>query len=189
MALLDNLLPSFASDRVAVFTQDFTQVFPGARPVKAVVKEEAKTMDHPLETGATTTDHRIILPIEIELSMIVTSADYQDVYRQIKQFYLNATLLVVQTKSGVYQNQLISGLPHEEDPAQFEALIIALKMKQVQFATTAYSLVARAPSNASKVNRGTVQGATTTKNVPSTAFQTYSGINQKLTIFNGAGVA
>jgi hypothetical protein len=156
-SILDTLIPQFASDSVAVYSQDFTQVFPRARAIKAVVKEEAKVMEHPVESGAIITDHRIILPIEIELSMILQSADYQDTYRAIKQFYLNATLLVVQTKSGVYTNQLIASMPHEEDPEQYDALVLALKLKQVQIVTEQFKLTPKAPANRSTVNRGTQQ--------------------------------
>ena len=158
---LDVLLPTKAYDLVAVFDQDFNRVFPNAKAIKAVVKEEAKVMEHPLENGATIVDHRIILPVEIELSVILQFADYQDTYNQIKQFYLNGTLLVVQTKSGVYHNQLIAAMPHEENPDMFDALAIALKLQQAQFATTTNSFANKNPSQASTVNRGNQQPKTT----------------------------
>lgn len=155
--LIETLLPQAARDVVAVFTQDFTQVFPRARAIKAVVKEEAKVMEHPVETGAIITDHRIILPVEIELSLILLAGDYADTYRQIRSYYLNSTLLVVQTRSGVYQNQMIQGMPHEEDPEQQNVLALALKMKQVQFATAVYGVVPRHPKNSKTVQRGVQQ--------------------------------
>lgn len=165
--IIDNLLPSAAIDYVAVFTQDFTQVFTKARAIKAVVKEQAKVMEHPVESGAIITDHRIILPVEIELSLILQAPDYQDVYKTIRQFYLNGTLLVVQTRSGIYENQLISGMPHEEDPAQYNALAIALSLKQVQFVTAQFGVVPKNPKNSNTVDRGTQQG--TTANGPKTS--------------------
>lgn len=160
--ILATLIPQLAIDVVAVFTQDFTQVFPKARPLKAVVKEEAKVMEHPVETGAIITDHRIILPVEIELSMMLNSVDYQDVYREIRSYYLQSTLLVVQTKSGVYENQLIASMPHEEDPDQYGVLTLALKLKQVQFVTAKYGVVPRSPKHAAAVPRGTQEPKPTT---------------------------
>jgi hypothetical protein len=157
---LDVLLPTKAYDQVAVFDQDFNQVFPRARPIKAIVKEEAKVMEHPLETGATIVDHRIILPIEIELSLVLQFADYQDAYNQIKQFYLNATLLIVQTKSGVYPNLLIAAMPHEETPEMYDALAVSLKLQEAQFATTTNQFANKNPSQASTVNRGNQQPLT-----------------------------
>ena len=157
--IFDTLLPQFAVDIVAIFTQDFTQVLSTARPIKAVVKEEAKVMEHPVESGAIITDHRIILPVEIELSMLLTALDYQDTYREIRSFYLNGTLLVVQTKTGIYENQLIASMPHEEDPEQFNIIPLALKLKQVQFVTAKYGVVPRNSKHATRVPRGTQDAA------------------------------
>lgn len=158
VAIIDNLLPSFATDVVAVFTQDYTQVFREARAIKAVVKEQSKVMEHPVESGAVITDHRIILPTEIDLSLILSSVNYQSVYNVIKQYYLNATLLVVQTRSGVYTNQLITALPHEEDPTMYAALTVALSLKQVIIVTAQYGVVPKNPKNNNRVNRGIQQG-------------------------------
>lgn len=157
MGLPRQLFPSQTRDTVGVFTQDFNQVFRLARPIKAVVKEQAKVMEHPLETGATITDHRIIQPIEIELSLVIPSTAYLGVYEQIKQLYLNATLLIVQTKSGVYANQLISSLPHEENPETFNVLTMALTLKQVIFANTQTVNGVKNPRNSISSDRGTQQ--------------------------------
>lgn len=162
LTTLSTLIPTYATDQVGVFTADFTQVFTPARAIKAVVKEQSKVMEHPIETGAIISDHRIILPVEIDLSLILASSNYQDVYAQIRQFYLNATLLTVQTKVGIYQNQLIQSLPHEEDPAMFNAITIALSLKQIVFVTAQYGIVPRFPSNSNTVNRGTQQSTPAT---------------------------
>lgn len=157
--IFTSLFPSAYNDAVAVFTQDFMQIFRHARAIKATVKEQAKVMEQPIETGAIITDHRIILPIEVELSMILTSPYYEDTYKSIREYYLNGTLLVVQTKAGVYSNLLISSIPHEEDPAQFNALSLALSLKEVLYVTPQYNIVPRRPHNSNTVNRGTQQGS------------------------------
>lgn len=169
MSFLRNLFPYHpAVDQVAVFDQDFNQLFISARALKAVVKENSKAMEHPLETGAVTTDHRIQMPIEIELSLLLASADYQEVYNQIKQFYNSGALLVVFTKAAVYENQLITDMPHEEDPDLFNALTVALKLKQVLIVS---SLSGRAtplkPADTSTVDRGIQQ--TQDEGAPSSA--------------------
>lgn len=156
--IINTLLPTFAFDSVAVFTQDFTQLFKSARPIKAVIKEQAKVMEHPVENGATITDHRIILPIEIELSLILASEDYQSVYNNIKQYYLNATLLTIQTRSGIYQNQLIASMPHEEDPSQYNVLTIALSLKEVIFVSAQYTTLPKNKGDNSTVKTGEQQG-------------------------------
>jgi len=169
--ILSNLSSAFAADSVAVFTQDFDQVFKSARALKAVIKENSRVMDHPLENGSMITDHRIILPIEIELTLILSSLDYQDVYKTIKQFYTNGTLLIVQTKSDIYENQLISAMPHEEDPEQYNVLPVILTLRQVQFAQPEYGVVPKAPKNSSNVDRGVVQSSPATPAQESVVFQ------------------
>lgn len=153
--ILATLLPSFAVDTVAVFTQDFTQIFRDARALKAIVKEQSKVMEHPVESGTIITDHRIILPIEIELSLLLTKDDYKDVYQTIRGYYLQGTLLVVQTRSGVYQNMLIQQIPHEENPDMYDALALAMTLKQVIFAKPKYGVVPKYAKNSNTKSLGT----------------------------------
>lgn len=157
--LLSNLGSSFFSDSVAVFNQDFEQLFISARALKASVKENSRIMEHPIENGTVISDHRIILPIEIELTLILSSDDYQDVYKNIKQFYTSSTLLIVQTRSDIYQNQIIASMPHEEDPDQYNILPITLNLRQVQFAQAEYGVIPASPKNSSNVNRGSLQSS------------------------------
>ena len=158
MSFENNFIPTFAFDSVAIFTQDFQQLFKNARAIKAVVKEEAKVMEHPIETGATIVDHRIILPTEINLSLILSSSDYQNVYNQIREYYFNSTLIIVQTRSGTYTNNIIQSMPHEEDPTQYDVLTLALSLKQVQFAVAQYGTTPKNPQNVNTANRGSQQG-------------------------------
>lgn len=163
-SIFDNLFPSAAVDVVGVFDSNFQQLFRQARAIKAVVKEESKPMEHPLETGATTTDHRIILPVEIELSLVIQLGDISDVYKTIKQFFLNGTSLTVRTKTGVYEDQLILGMPHEEGADNYDAIFLALSLKQTQFAITQFGVVPKAPTNKKTSDRG-VQQATPPSNI------------------------
>jgi hypothetical protein len=153
-AVINALIDTISLDQVAVFTQDFNQVFRTARKLKAVVKEASKIMEQPIETGAVIVDHRILLPTEITLSLVLNSADYPDVYKTIQQLYLNATLLIVQTKAGIYVNQLIQTIPHEEDPSQYNAITIELNLKQVLYVTPQYNVTPTNPNNSTKVQRG-----------------------------------
>src|ERR1700728_1467995 len=152
--LLSAYIPSFAVDTVAVFSQSYSQVFRGARPIKAVIKESSKVMEHPIENGAIVTDHRIVLPVEVQLSMILTPETYRETYDQIKQFYLEGTLLMVQSRSGIYFNQLIQEMPHEEDPTIYDTISLSLNLKQVQMVTAQYTTTPRNPKNSNTVNRG-----------------------------------
>jgi hypothetical protein len=152
-------------DVVGVYTQNFIQVFSRARPIKATVRPSSRLMEHPLETGAFISDHRIILQTQIELSLILQSADYRTAYREITQLFLNATILMVQTRSGIYSNQVIMEPPVEEDPDMYDTLSVALKLKQVQFSIVKFGLAPAKPINNSTVQRG--QQTTTENNNPS----------------------
>lgn len=158
--LYGEFIATNAKDIVGIYDQNFTQVFPKARPLKAAIKEDSKLMEHPLETGATVIDHRVIQPIEIEFSMILPNGEYRNIYQQIKQIYLNATLLIVQTKTASYSNMVIQSLPQEQDPEMFDAVLIALKLREVQFATSTVTIIPRNPVNNSTVDRG-IQPANT----------------------------
>jgi hypothetical protein len=177
----DAQIATASSDVVAIFDQNFVQLFALARPLKATVKEDSKVMEHPLETGATVVDHSIILPVEIELSLIPTRGEYRDVYQRIRQAFRNRDLLVVQTKTGLYENQLIQSCPHEEDPEQFDTIAIALKLKEAQFIQPQFNKLApkqvRNPSNASTVDKGQQQpkpSTRTTGNSGSILFEVFN---------------
>lgn len=170
---LNNLQSSFAVDVVGVFTNDFQQVFKNARPIKAVIKPNSKLMEHPVENGATITDHRIILPTEIELSMILTPDTYRDTYQQIAQFRLNATKLIVQTRVGSFSNQIISDIPHEESADMYNTVAVGLKLKEVQIVTAQFTVVPRNPANNSTINRGNQQPQTPTEQKRSGAVEAY----------------
>lgn len=157
--IINTLIPTARTDAVAIFDDKFVQLFKNARSIKAVVKEQSKVMEHPIETGAIITDHRIILPTEIELSIMIVSADYKDVYKSIKQYFLQGTLLTVRTRSDTYSNQLIVSLPHEEDASLYEALTIALSLKQVVYVSPQYGITPKYPSNSTTASRG-IQNAT-----------------------------
>lgn len=162
MSLLNIRIPNSSADVVAVFDQDFNQVFSDARSMKADVKEHSKLMEHPVETGITITDHRIIKPIDISLYVIIGGDGLRDIYSEIKGYFINATLLTVQTRTGNYQNMLIEEIPHEETADMFDSVALLVRLKEVQFVQAQFgTLPAKQvahPANASTVNRGQLVG-------------------------------
>ncbi len=166
-------IPFFGSvDVVGIYTADYTQVLQTARPIKASVKPDSKLMEHPLETGATIIDFRIFMPVEIELFLMLQGPEGADTYSEIMQLWQNATLLTVQTRTKSYTNQLIQAPPYDEDPEMIDAVVVTLKLREVQFANTVDSgIVPQNPLDQSTVNRGTVQAA-----APSVAQEAKSSI-------------
>ena len=108
------------------------QVFSEARPVKASVRESAKPMEHPVESGAVITDHLVFQSVEIDLQLNLASRAYADVYKTIRRLYQSGALLTVQTRAESYDRMIIVAMPHEEDPELYDALTVTLKLKEVK---------------------------------------------------------
>lgn len=150
---------SASQDVVGVF-DGYSQVFRDARPMSADVKEGAKLMEHPLESGAMVTDHMVIQQVEIELLLTLIPATYRDTFQEIKNLFREGKLLTVQTKAEAYQNLIIESLPHEEDPEVFDAIVLPLKLKEVTIVTAEYTEAPYQPKRAEQgrtADRGEVQ--------------------------------
>lgn len=132
-------------DVVAVFDNAFNQIFINARPTKADVKETAKVMKHPVESGSTITDHKIIQPISIDLHFTLIAADLIDTYREIKSIFTGNATIQVMTNTGLYSSMVIEAMPHTEDTDRFDTIVITMKLTQFEIVTaktTATSTVA-----------------------------------------------
>lgn len=150
--------PTAAQDVIAVLDGNLRQVFAAARPIKASIGRGSKVMEHPLETGALTTDHRVLLPITIELSMLLTSAEYRAVYQQIRDIFIRGDLLTVQTRADSFTSMMIEKIPHEETAEIFDGVALALSLKEAHFVTAKFTTlkVAR-PKDSTTKDRGQQQ--------------------------------
>lgn len=147
-----------AQDVVAVLNSDLEQVFAEARAIKATVMRASRAMEHPLETGATVTDHRIILPVTVELSMLLASDDYRTVYQQVRDLFTRGDLLTVQTRVDSFPSMLIEKMPHDETPEMIDGVALALTLKEAQFVQPQFATIKVAqPKNSSTVKRGQQQ--------------------------------
>lgn len=149
---------SIVVDVVGVFDSGFNQLFPDARAIKASIKEDAKTMEHPIEDGEVITDYRIINPVEINLSLILRPETVEDTYKLIKSYFLGEELLTVQTKVDVYSNMVVQAMPHEEDSALQNTITLAFSVKEAiiveaQFGQLPPTSVAK-KGDSSTVDRG-----------------------------------
>ena len=172
-------LASDAVDVVGVFDQDFQQLFQLARPMRALIREGSKLMEHPVESGGTITDHRVILPVSIELHMILAPEEYQDTFQQIKSAFKELKTLSVQTKADTYSDMLIEEIPHDESPDFFDTVAVALRLKQVILVDAQYAQLpakeVKKKSNASTVKTGQKQPKTPTTKKTSAAYDLIYG--------------
>jgi hypothetical protein len=177
-------LPSYptnnTSDIIAIYDNDYNQLFPNVIAMKAQIKETSKAMVHPLETGEEATDHIITNPVEIDLDIFLPSAFYKDTYNSIKQIYTENKLLIVQTRVTTFKNLIITDMPHQEDAKMIDSIIINLKFKEVLFVESQFGslpISPKKPSSKSTVDRGSINGKT-----PSTRNESAGhGITGKIT--------
>lgn len=166
-----------SQDVVGVFDQNFNQLFHSARPIKAAVREGGKLAKHPVETGSTITDNRITLPVEINLSMILTPSEFQDTFQQIRDAYTTLNPLTVLLKAASYPSMFIEALPHDETTEIFDTIPVALKLTQVIFAQAQYAQLTQSqvanPSNSSTVQTGQQEGGAATPQQTSAAYDLF----------------
>ena len=142
------------------YTSDFKKVLENAKVLKAEIKPTVKLMEHPLETGAMVTDFKIIKPVEIDISLMLLSENYADVYQTLKNFYNKSTSLIVQTKTDVYKNMVIESFPYEESADVYDGITLALTVKEILYATTSTSTSSvntKTPKHKTKIDRGQQQ--------------------------------
>lgn len=149
MSFTDLIFPVTGGDAVAVFDANFNQVFSDARPMRCDVYERSRMLEHPIETGQVITDYSVILPIEIEMQMLVESANYRDMYQQILNLYQTKQYLTVQTRANSYASMVIAEMPHVERPDIYDALPITLRFKQIFVVTSATNF---APADATQAD-------------------------------------
>ena len=128
-------------DVVAVLNASFEQVFPDAKALKLTVVRSSRAMEHPLETGATVTDHRIINPTTAELSIVCASADYRAVYQQIVDLFIRGELLTVQGRVDSFASMMIEKMPHDESPDVLDGVTVAISLKEAKFVEAQFSIL------------------------------------------------
>lgn len=155
MAATDTPTPTAAVDVVCVLNEALQQVFAEARPMKASIKPESKGMEHPLETGSSITDHRIILPLSIEISMVLASQDYAAVYGQIRDMFMRGELLTVQTRVGSFRSLYIEKMPHDETSEMLDGVALALSLREARFVAPRFTVLKVAkPRDSTTTKRG-----------------------------------
>lgn len=95
------------------------------------VTDDAKLCEHPVESGATITDHKIFNPVEIDIRLSLPNYIYRTVYKELRQIYEESPKLRIKTKTGWYSNMVLQGLPHEEKPENYDRIIFDLHFKEV----------------------------------------------------------
>ena len=154
-----------SEDVVGIFDADGNQLLPEGRPIKAEVKLTAKVMEHPLESGASVADHKVTLPIELDVTLVIVDEAMRDAYRKLRDVFGQKETVTVQTRADVYESMTIEAMPHDETADAIGALPVVVKFREVVFVETQFQpLPAKAAGsgagkrNASTVKRGEQSG-------------------------------
>lgn len=90
---------------------------------------------HPLETGSSVMDHRIIEPLQCTLSLMATKSTYRDLYSAIRAVHENSRLVNIHTRTRVCRNMAITAMPDEQNPDMYDALAIDITFEEMVFVT------------------------------------------------------
>ena len=170
-----------SQDVVGIFDEDFNQLVPEGRPIKATVTEPSKLMEHPLEDGSTVSDHRIFQPTEIELSLI---ADYE-LAQRFEAIYRQTETITVQTRAATYDDMVIESMSHDETVDVYDRMPLVLKLKHVEFVEVQFQALppssvaasgAQGKRNASTTKRGEQTGKPTAADAQRKASVAYQAI-------------
>lgn len=165
-AIINNaqaFISTSAVDVVGVFDQNYNQLFSGARPISAKINPVAKMMVHPLEDGTSIADHRVIQPVDAELSVILDPDEYVDTYNAIKSVFNGLSPVTLQTRVDSYPNMYICEMPHDETAAVFDTITMILKLTQALIVTSATIIATpAAATNSATVSNGNQNGTTQT---------------------------
>jgi len=134
MSFINNAINAFFNvDVVGIFDQESgDQIFSGAAIVKNEVMRDSKIFEHPLETGAVRADHKITLPNEIRMQIIIAGKKYPEVYKKMVQAFENATMLDIKAKVDFFSNMIIKAMPHSESADMLDAVAMNIHFREVR---------------------------------------------------------
>jgi hypothetical protein len=138
---------------------DYTPIVKEAFLLKLSVVRDSDVMQHPLENGTSIVDHRVLKPVEINIQIVGDCTSKKIVYDKLKELYLQAKLITVQTRQDVYNDMLIQSMPHEENTNMMDAVAIALKLREVIVVQSRYVTSTKKPAQKRTVAQGTKQAA------------------------------
>jgi len=152
------------TDIIGVYDAQFSPLFGGAIVGKATVKEDAKVMEHPIESGAMVTDFFVINPVEIEIRRLLRGDTARETYQQIKEAFTAGDLLTVQTRAGSYSDMLIASISHDEPGEYMGRIDLTMLLKEAKFVSAKYAPIKpEKPKQASTKKRGEQKPKAVTK--------------------------
>lgn len=94
------------------------------------VTEDSNLMEHPVESGFKVTENKVFNPVEIDIRMTMPSNTFVSVYKELLDVYERSPYLRIKTKWRYYNNMVLQGMPHVENPENFDRIVFDLHFKE-----------------------------------------------------------
>lgn len=103
-------------------------------------QDDAQTMDHPVESGATITDHIIFNPNEVTLRCWMPTIPflYYRALREIESLYKQSREVTIKIRSDVFQPLIMTGKPVKVGADNLDNIVYELSFKQILKAVSQY---------------------------------------------------
>lgn len=168
----------FNSKRLIIYRDD-REVLSGMSVLNYSVRDDSQFITHPIETGATISDHHVFNPIQIMLSAAfppkgfalaqISIVDllygrgqtFEETFEQLSLLYKTSAKLTIKTDADVYENMYITSIPTNISPENADRQIFNITFEQAltvspQYITLKASQV-KNPANASFKKTGETQ--------------------------------
>lgn len=120
------------TDRVQILDKNNQPLFPSVFSVIDVeVIESSRAFTQPLENNTMIIDHKVIDPVDLKLSVLLNSEEYQSGYDFFKSLFLNSSEVVIKTKATLYERMILIDMPHDENADVFDTFILNLSFREV----------------------------------------------------------
>jgi len=144
------------TDRVQILDQNNQPLFPGVFSVIDVeVTESSRAFTQPLEDNTVIIEHKVIDPVEVKLSVLLNSEEYQSGYAFFKTLFIASSEVVIKTKATLYERMILIDMPHDENAEVFDTIILNLSFREViEASSITTSFVPANADDSSTVNVG-----------------------------------
>lgn len=131
MQLSDSISQS-TQQRVSILDNDSLIVlFDSIHPMRLAINEGKRATKYAVEDGTERSDHVVTELIEMQLDLTITE-EVRNTFENVRQAFLDNTLVTIQTKVTSYENMLIVDCSHDEIVDLGEAINIAMRLQQWQ---------------------------------------------------------
>lgn len=110
----------------------------GISYMNADVNISSDLCDHPVENGEVVTDNAILNPIEAKVSIVMPTAFYTRIYKEIEDYFVNKKYIMLQTKLGLYRNLVIASMPYKMEKETIDRPQIELSLRQIMVVEPRY---------------------------------------------------